>query len=1003
VLIVLTSVSFGASFARRDRLRDVEDHLLFRGWTEEFSGVRSAPVAAGEDGQALLERDAALARIDQCLRDAVAGSGSLLLLEGPPGIGKTRLVLAAAGRGRELGLVTLSGRGSELERDFAYGVVRQLFEAPLVAASPLERAELLAGAAGRVARLFGVPTPHDDANDALLDPSFAILHGLYWLCANLGRRSPLLLCVDDAHWADQASLRFLNYLGRRLAELPIAVVAAARPPESREGSPLLAALLADRSAEVLALVPLSERAVAELVRLGLGAEVDAPFAWACHTATGGVPFLVKELVRTIAEEGIEPIAAASSRIEALAPRAVSQSIALRLRRLSTVPRELARAAAVLGEADLRLAARLAGVVPGTAAAAADELADAGILEQGRPLRFVHPIVRAAVEADLSPGERAGLHQAAARRLEREGASADRVAAHLLASDPAGQDWAVESLRAAARAAVANGAPNSAAAYLRRALAEPPRQPLRRDVLLELGFAESYAGDTQAAADLEAALAEAADVTAQVSIALALGRMLQIEGRNREALEAFDRTRARVGSADPRAALTLEGAALGAAQFDADTAGVAAERIANLRRLAEEQADIPPSVCGTLAVAAVMANEPADTVARLALRALDGAPKLLPEAVDRPPFFYHACNALAFAERFDEALPRFDQAIADARRLGSLPHVLGLSCYRAFVHLRIGNLADAEADARVALETGPRPPGIHAALALAVLLETLAERGEFEAAEAADQRYRLAEQFPTMLHGAWLLAGRGRLRLAELRPAAALDDLLAAGQLFLRLRSPSPTTAPWRSDAALARLALGAQAEAGALAAEELALAEAFGAPRALGVALRVAGLAQDGKRGIELLRQAVGVLEGSAARLEHARAMADLGAALRRAGCRVESREILRPALDLAHRSGALALTERTRTELIAAGGRPRRLVLSGLESLTPSERRVAQLAAAGLPNREIAQHLFITARTVEGHLTHAYQKLDITSREQLPDALATPNVETTASAATPG
>jgi DNA-binding CsgD family transcriptional regulator len=898
--------------------------------------------------------------------------------------------------------VTLGGRGSELERDFAYGFVRQLFEAPLVATSPLERGELLAGAAGRVARLFGLPTPQDDASDALLDPSFAILHGLYWLCANLGRRSPVLLCIDDAHWADHASLRFLNYLGRRLGELPIAVVAAARPPESREGSPLLATLAADRSAEVFALAPLSERAVAELVRLGLGAEVDASFARACHSATGGVPFLVKELARTIAEEGIEPTAAASSCIEALAPRSVSQSIALRLRRLSTAARELARAAAVLGEGDLRLAAGLAGVTRGAATAAADELADSGILEEGRPLRFVHPIVRAAVEAELSPGERAGLHQAAAARLEHEGASADRVAAHLLASDPAGEAWAVESLRAAASAAVANGAPNSAAAYLRRALAEPPSEAARPDVLLELGFAESYAGDPKAAVDLEAALATAPNVTAQVSIALALGRMLQIEGRNREALEVFDRTRERVGSADRRAALMLEGAALGAAQFDADTADVAAERTASLRRLADAQLDIPASVFGTLAVAAVMANEPADSVAHLALHALEGAPKLLPEAVDRPPFFYHACNALAFAERYDEALPRFDQAVADARRLGSLPHVLGLSCYRAFVHLNMGNLVDAEADARVALETGPRPPGIHAALALAVLFQTLAERGEFEAAEAADQRYRLAEQFPTMLHGAWLLAARGRLRLAELRPPAALDDLLAAGELLVRLRSPSPTNAPWRSDAALAQLALGRQAEARALAAEEVALAEAFGAPRALGIALRAAGLAEDGKHGIDLLRRGVIVLERSPARLEHARAMADLGAALRRAGSRVESRETLRPALDLAHRCGALALTERTRTELIAAGGRPRRLVLRGLDSLTPSERRVAQLAAAGLPNREIAQHLFITARTVEGHLTHAYQKLDITSREQLPAALAGRDVAVTTPAATP-
>ena len=955
-----------------------------------------------DGGQALLERDAALGRIDQRLREAIAGAGSLLVLEGPAGIGKTRLALAAERHGRELGLTTLSARGSELERDFAYGLVRQLFEARLVAASPPERAGLLAGAAGHAARLFGVAAARDDAAGALLDPSFAILHGLYWLSANLGRRSPLLLCVDDAHWADQASLRFLHYLGRRLQELPIAVVAATRPARSADGSPLLAALAADPSAEVFELAPLSQRAVAELMRLALRTEVEPAFAAACHEVTGGVPFLVRELVRAIAEEGIEPTSVASSRVAGLAPRAVSHSVVQRLSRLSASARDLARAAAVLGEADLRLAAGLAELDPGTAATAADELAAAGILEEGRPLRFVHPIVRAAVEADLSPGERAGLHAAAAGCLANEGASAHRIAAHLLATDPAGDDRVADALLPAARTTIANGAPDSAVAYLRRALAEPPSGRLRPDVLLELGFAESYAGDPQAAAHLEAALDLAPATAAQVSITLALGRMLQIGGRNREALAVFDRTSARLGATDRRAALTLEGAALGAAQFDAETAGDAAQRIARLRRLAEEEPDVPPSVFGTLAVAAANANEPADAVARLALRALDGAPKLLPEAVDRPPFFYHACNALAFAERYQQALSRFGEALADARRLGSLPHVLALSCYRALHHLRTGNLADAEADARVALETGPRPPGLHAAAALAALLETLAERGEFEAAEAADERYRLADQFPTTMQAGWLIAARGRLRLAERRPAAALDDLLAAGDLFARLRIPTPTIAPWRSDAALAQLALGAQAEAKALAAEEVTLAQAFNGPRTLGVALRAAGLTEGGSRGIGLLRQAVRMLEGSGARLEHARAMADLGAALRRAGRRAESREILRPALDLAHRCGALGLTERTRTELVAAGGRPRRLVLSGLDSLTPSERRVAQLAAAGLSNRDIAQNLFITARTVEGHLTHAYHKLAITSREQLPAALARPGVPRTFRTADP-
>jgi DNA-binding CsgD family transcriptional regulator/Tfp pilus assembly protein PilF len=562
---------------------------------------------------------------------------------------------------------------------------------------------------------------------------------------------------------------------------------------------------------------------------------------------------------------------------------------------------------------------------------------------------------------------------------------------LLATEPAGDDGVVDALLSAARAAIGNGAPDSAVAYLRRALAEPPPGRLRPDVLLELGFAESYAGDPQAAAHLEAALDIAPATTAQVSITLALGRMLQINGRNREALEVFDRTRAHLGATDRSAALTLEGAALGAAQFDAETADDAAQRIARLRWLAENEPDVPSSVFGMLAVAAGNANEPADVVARLALRALDGAPKVLPEAVDRPPFFYHACNALAFAERYEEALSRFDEALADARRLGSLPHVLGLSCYRALHHLRVGNLADAEADARVALETGPRPPGIHAAVAVAALLETLAERGELEAAEAADQRYRLAEQFPTTMQAGWLLASRGRLRLAELRPAAALGDLFAAGDLFARLRIVSPSIASWRSDAALAHLALGERADAKALTAEEVTLAQAFNGPRTLGKALRAAGLTEGGRRGIELLREAERVLDGSGARLEHARAMTDLGAALRRAGQQAESRDVLRLALDLAHRLGAYALTERTRTELIAAGGRPRRLVLSGLDSLTSSERRAAQLAAAGLSNREIAQNLFVTARTVEGHLTHAYRKLAITSRDQLPAALAPP------------
>ncbi len=281
-------------------------------------------------------------------------------------------------------------------------------------------------------------------------------------------------------------------------------------------------------------------------------------------------------------------------------------------------------------------------------------------------------------------KRAGLHAAAAGCLANEGASAHRIAAHLLATDPAGDDRVVDSLLPAARTAAANGAPDSAVAYLRRALAEPPSGRLRPDVLLELGFAESYAGDPQAAAHLEAALDIAPATTAQVSITLALGRMLQIGGRNRESLEVFDRTRARLGATDWSAALTLEGAALGAAQFDAETADDAAQRIARLRRLAEEEPDVPPSVFGMLAVAAGNANEPADVVARLALRALDGAPKLLPEAVDRP--LVPSCHFTHTFQRTGRARPGTASGARFAGRvpLGQSPflhHLRGLSLVR----------------------------------------------------------------------------------------------------------------------------------------------------------------------------------------------------------------------------------------------------------------------------------------------------------------------------------
>jgi len=367
----------------------------------------------------------------------------------------------------------------------------------------------------------------------------------------------------------------------------------------------------------------------------------------------------------------------------------------------------------------------------------------------------------------------------------------------------------------------------------------------------------------------------------------------------------------------------------------------------------------------------------------ARRAL-GSGHLLAELTS--PAYAIAVQALAWADELDAALALYDEGLADARTRGAISRFALGSAFRAGVALRLGLLAEAEADARTALEAVDAE-GVDVARywATAFLVDSVLERGLVDEAAALLDPLPIADH-PT---GAYYLHAvretRARLRLAQGRAAEAAQDLIALGHDLEAIGIVNPSIAPWRSLAASALLLSGETSGARALSAEELALARRWGAPRAIGIALRVAGLATGD---LALHAEAVAVLERSPARLEHARALADLGAALRRAGRRSEAREPLRAALELAQSCGATALAETARTELVASGAKPRRLALSGTESLTPSERRVASLAAEGMSNRDIAQRLFVTPKTVEVHLSSAYRKLGIGSRTQLAAAL---------------
>ena len=935
---------------------------------------------------ALLERSDELARIESALADARTGRrGRFVVVEGPAGIGKTALLAAARTAAAEGGMRVLRSRATKMETNFAFGVVRQLFEPPLVEASELERADLLQDAAGVAAGLLGLPgaPPADGQPSSGVDPTFAILHGLYWLCANLAAAGPLFLVVDDAHWADAASVRYLAFLLTRLEELDIALVVATRPHEAGTEAGLLTTLTTDSSADVIHLAPLTRASVVRLLEAGLGRAPNQDVVDTCLRVTQGRPFLVRELVSALAEGGI------GSDVEG-----VGRSVRLRLGRLPEHAGRLARALAVLEQSDLLQAARLAGLEELAAADAADLLATAGILESGRPLTFVHPLVRDGTYSELSSSERAQGHRRAAELLAEQAGADARVAEHLLVSEPAGDHWVVERLIAAARAARKQGAPDSEAVFLRRALAEPPPPGDRSALLLGLGMAEASAGLAGWPEHLHQAVDTAPNAAAAAEAAMVLAHALSRVQRYTEAVEVLDRAASALDPGHAELALQLEAVAVLPALNDPVTAPSVAFRRERFRERAASDAAAPPEVMASAAFVSILTNEPAETGADLATRALLAQDSAGPVSDSGPWFsfaawFSHATFALLLAERYAQLRPLLDASIAQARVTGDGGRLAVGLRDRGWLALRRGDLSAAEGDARTALAATELPaPPMYRVMNGSLLIKVLVDQGKLDDAEQA-----LAPLDPEAGSGfatAWgLRFARGRLRVAQGRVADGLEDFLSLGADLTRAMISCPSYLPWRSEASLAQLALGDRESARRLAEEELGLAQAFGTSRAIGVAKRAAGIVAGGERGELLLRQAIDALERGDAKLERARACADLGAMLRRRNRRIEARELLREALDAARGAGARPLAEYAETELRATGARPRRVVLSGLDSLTASERRVAEFAGQGLSNREIAQTLFVTARTVEGHLTSVFRKLQVDSRDELPAALA--------------
>jgi DNA-binding CsgD family transcriptional regulator/tetratricopeptide (TPR) repeat protein len=933
----------------------------------------------------LLERDAELAALAGLIA-AVGDGGRVVAIEGPPGIGKTALMTEARALGQEAGLQALSARGSELERSFAYGVVRQLFE-PFLASLPAEdRAESLASAAALAAPLFD---PAHVVAESAGDSSLATLHGLYWLTANLAARRPLLLALDDLHWCDLPSLRWLAYLLTRMEGLGVLVVVGLRPEEQVDDPGLLAQILSDPLAAVIRPAPLSSEATTRFLRELLSPDAEDAFCAACHEETAGNPLLLRELAHAIADEGLALTDANVPRLRELEARAGSRAVSLRLSRLPPEATALAQAVAILGDdADPRHAAALADLDEQAAFEAAGALARVDVLRPQPPLGFVHPLIRAAVYDALAPLERERGHARAARLLANAGAEPERVAAHLLRTPPVAEAHVVVTLRDAARQAGGRGASEAAVAYLRRALAEPPPSPERAELLLDLGSAEAHVDGGAAVEHLRQAHELIEDRIPRAETALLLGRQLFLRGEESDAV--YTRALEELAGADAELERLLEAGLITNELFAPSIHSAARDRLARVGLSPHAQTRGGKLLLSLLAYHDARAGAPAAETVALARRALADGTLIRADALGGT--FVPATTVLAMAD-LDEVLAVYEQALAEAHRRGSTFAFGAVKVFRAQTMLWRGDLGEAEADARdalVAARAWARSPRIsgHAA---AFLADALMEQGRLDDAAAALADAGFGESLPESARLLYLRDSSARLRILRGDLPGGLAEMLDAGRRFESVGSRNPAFIAWRSPAALALHRLGEQGEARRLVGEELELARAWGAPRALGAALRAAGLIEGDERGLALLEEAVHALSESPAKLEHAKARTELGAALRRANRRIEAREHLRHAVELATICGATGLAARAEGELLATGARPRRIALSGVDSLTPSERRVAEIAAAGPTNREIAQALFVTQRTVEVHLTSIYRKLGISSRSQLAAALADP------------
>ncbi len=904
----------------------------------------------------LIERDFETATLSQMLADTHSGAGGVGLVLGPVASGKTALLEAFGRQAAGTGAVVLSASGARSETAVGLGVVSQLVHTPGVRAD--------------IANQVSAYVEDAEADATLLDSRF--LHRLSSAVISWSAESPLVLCVDDAHHADPASLQFLQHMARRIRPARVLVLLAERADPGERRPVRHVDLMRRPHCRQLRLAPLSRNGVGVLLAGKLDEGKAHALAAECFAVSGGNPLLATALVHDTRAAGTgEVVAGAAYRHAVLSCLHSSEPRAL----------ELARALAVLGDdeqSQIPLAGGMVSFAPATTEPVRRALEWAGVLDGHR---FRHAEARVAVLDELDPGVRSALHGQAARLLFDQGARPTAIAAHVVAGN-LDEPWTEHLLSEASEAALLEDDVELARACIAlasrcctddrdRAIAKAsladiewrttPAKAMRRLPELVHATRAGHLPGIRVVGIFEFLL-WFGRVDEAVEIAKAFGDLVDCRDR---------RTRGELLTLDSWLASSVPGMRhLVEPMLATITDGTTAPQLGLAVNSQLKAID---------ALTTVVREGPSEAAVLDAEQVLEGT--RMTDITLRHLVF--AATVLIYAERLGKAATWAEHLMAQAAGRPAPTWQASLAELRAEVALRQGDLPLAARNAKIALtKMTPEAWGIGVGAPLATLLAALTEMGRFDEAAAL-----LNQPVPDALgetrFGLHYLHARGHYYLATGRLPTALNDFLACGAQMARWDLDQPSLVPWRSSAAEVHLKLGDREQARVLAEEQAAKLGPGCGDRTRGITLRTLALVADPARRPKLLQEAVDVLEKSGAKLELARTLAELS---RAGGDVTTARTANRDARVLAEECGA----ELLRKTFLDGGEGEVVVTLRGavapadVKLLTDAEQRVGWLAARGHTNREIASRLYITVSTVEQHLTRVYRKLSVSRRRDL-------------------